>query len=411
MSGGTPGSPLRVTAVMTHPIQYFSPWFRWITTNLPDVALTVLYAAVPSADQQGQAFGQAFEWDSRPLDGYAYEVCAGADGMVFTDDVFRGIDVADVGDRIARTRPDVVLIAGWHSVFQVRALVACRRRGIPTIYRGDSNLSGAPAAWRRPFWYVRTWLLLRLFRGWLAVGTRAAEYLAHFALPAGLVVRSPHCVDHDWFAARAAEARAGGRRDKVRADLGLATEDFVVLFVGRLVPVKRPLDVVRGVAGLGPGAALIAAGNGPLLEPLQSEARQLGVRVVTPGFRNQSEVVELYAAADVLVLSSASETWGLVVNEALASGVPCVVSAGVAAGADLIRDGENGHIVPVGDTAGMTGALAAIRDGLAAGRYGAAACRAPLLGAGFREAATGLLTLGRRLRDRAPAGPESLYRG
>ena len=132
MSGGTPGSPLRVTAVMTHPIQYFSPWFRWITTNLPDVALTVLYAAVPSADQQGQAFGQAFEWDSRPLDGYAYEVCAGADGMVFTDDVFRGIergihlhfyDIANFALRINRLLPVLASVMNHTVCFLSKTLV------------------------------------------------------------------------------------------------------------------------------------------------------------------------------------------------------------------------------------------------------------------------------------------------
>lgn len=412
MSAGTSTpSPLRVTAVMTHPIQYFSPWFRWITANLPDVTLTVLYAALPSAEQQGRAFGQVFEWDSGPLDGYAWEVCREPDGMTFTDDAFLGVDAPDVGERIARTRPDVVLIAGWHSLFQIRALVACRRRGIPVVYRGDSNLSTAPAGWRRGPWFARTWLLLRLFRGWLAVGTRAAEYLAYFSLPADRIARSPHCVDHDWFAARAAEARTTGRRDRLRAELGLAADDFAVLFVGRLVGVKRPLDAVRAVAGLGRGAVLVMAGSGPLLDAVRKEARQLGVRLAASGFRNQSEVVDLYAAADVLVLPSASETWGLVVNEALASGLPCVVSAGVASGVDLIRDGGNGGVAPVGDTPGLTRALAAVRDGRAAGLYGVAACRAPLAGAGFREAAAGLVTLGHRLAKGAAAGAESLYRG
>ncbi|MGE3340251.1 MAG: glycosyltransferase family 4 protein, partial [Alphaproteobacteria bacterium] len=245
----------------------------------------------------------------------------------------------------------------------------------------------------------------------LAVGTRAAEYLAYFSLPADRIARSPHCVDHDWFAARATEARSHDRRARVRAELGLAPQDFAVLFVGRLVAVKRPLDAVQAVAGLGPGAVLIVAGSGPLLEAVQAEARRLGVRAVTPGFRNQSEVVDLYTAADVLVLPSASETWGLVVNEALASGLPCVVSSGVAAGVDLIRDGGNGRVVPVGDTSGLTTALADVREGLATGRYGVAACRAPLADAGFREAAVGLVTLGRRLANAGADGSESLYRG
>jgi glycosyltransferase involved in cell wall biosynthesis len=403
-------APLRVTAVMTHPIQYFSPWFRWITANLPDVDLTVLYAAVPRAEQQGRAFGEVFEWDSRPLDGYRYEVCVSPDGLTFTDDTFWGLDVADVGDRIARTRPDVVLIAGWHSAFQVRALLACRRRGLPAIYRGDSCLPMAPTGWRRPLWWMRTWLLLRLFRGWLSVGTRADEYLRHFSVPAGRVAASPHCADHDWFAAHASVARADGGRERLRVALGLREDDFVVLFAGRLMQRKRPLDALRGLVGLGPSAVLLVVGTGPMMEALQVEARRLGVRTVMAGFRNQRGMADCYAASDVLAVPSAWESWGLVVNEALASGIPCVVSADVAAGTDLIRDGENGFSVPVGDVEAIRGALGAVREGLASGRYDAPTCQKPVMTRGFREASAGLLTLGRRLARGAPGTPQSLYR-
>ena len=404
-------APLRVTVVMTHPVQYFSPWFRWITANVPEVALTVIYAAVPAPAQQGQAFGEAFEWDSQPLAGYDYQVCRDPEGLTFTDDTFWGVDASGIGARIAKTSPDIVLIAGWHSLFQLRALLACRWRGIPVVYRGDSNLSSVPGGWWRGLWLARTWCLLRLFRGWLSVGTRARAYLQHFGLASDRVAWSPHCVDHDWFVERSAAARASGRRAAVRRDLGLDADAFVVLFVGRLVAVKRPLDAVRAVASLGGGAALVAAGNGPLLGAMQAEAERTGVRLVTTGFRNQTEIVDLYVAADVLVLPSTSETWGLVVNEALASGVPCVLSAGVAAGDDVIREGENGSVVPVGNPQAMGQALMRVREGLTRGTYGVEACQSVVRRAGFREASAGLLALGRRLSGAEPAGPDSLYRG
>jgi len=404
-------APVRVTVVMTHPIQYFSPWFRWMSEQPCGLDVTVLYAAVPRPSQQGKAFGEVFEWDSRPLEGYRYDVCAPPDGMTFTDDGFWGVDVSDVGERIVRTRPDVVLISGWHSAFQVRALLACWRRGIPAIYRGDTNLSSAPRGVSRWLWGLRVRLLLRLFHGWLSVGTRAGEFLRSFSVPANRIEPSPHCVDHAWFMARARDAREGAHRNSLRARLGLAPDDFAVLFAGRLIPVKRPLDAVWSLQRFGSGAALIVAGTGPLADDIRDEARRCDVRLVTAGFRNQSEMVDLYAAADVLILPSASETWGLVVNEALASGVPCVVSAGVAAGIDLIREGQNGHVVPVGDADALAGALARVRDGLTAGRYGVSACQAVVAGAGFREASAGLLAISRRVLGSPSGRGKSLYRG
>ncbi|MDO8793165.1 MAG: glycosyltransferase, partial [Vicinamibacterales bacterium] len=391
---------MRVTAVMTHPIQYYSPWFRWIAEHRPDVELTVLYAATPAAEQQGRAFGQAFEWDVPLTDGYRFEVCADAAGMEFVYGSFRGVDVPDVGPRIAATRPDVVLVAGWHSAFQVRALLACRRRGIPVIYRGDTNLTSAPPGWRRGPWVLRTWALLRLFDGWLSVGSRASRYLERFGLPEPLLARSPHAVDHDWFARKAVQARSVDVRTTLRGAAGIAPGDLVVLFAGRVVDIKRPLDAVRVVAALGDGVVLLAVGDGPVLPEMRREAERLGVRAVFTGFQNQREMVDVYAMADVHLVCSTSETWGLTVNEALASGLPCVVSDGVAAGDDLIRGGVTGEVCPAGDIAAMAGAVALVRQGLPAGRYAPAACRDAVHRAGFAEATDGLVRLGTRLLAR-----------
>lgn len=396
---------MRVTSVMTHPIQYYSPWYRWIAEHRPDVELTVLYAAVPEAEQQGRAFGRAFEWDVPLTEGYPFEVCADAAGMDFGYESFFGVDVADIGARIAATRPDVVLLAGWHSAFQVRALLACRRLGIPAIYRGDTNLTGAPPGWRRAPWVLRTRVLLHGFSGWLSVGTRASAYLERFGVPEPLRVRSPHSADHDWFMHEAARVRAAGGRSRLRAAAGIAPDAFALLFAGRAVEIKRPLDAVRCAAGLGEGIVLVVAGDGPLLGQMRREAERLHGAVAFLGFRNQREMVEAYAMSDALLVPSTTETWCFAVNEALASGVPCVVSDGVGAGDDLIRAGLTGEVFPAADIAAMVQGVETVRQGLRAGRYSPAACQDAVRHAGFREAADGLVQLATRVRARRPGPP------
>src|SRR5215203_1430785 len=81
-----------------------------------------------------------------------------------------------IGDAILNTKPDVVMIAGWYSIGLVRALLTCRRHGIPTLYRGDSNLLSGPHGWRRALRSIKTRLLLRQFDGYLSPGSRADEY-------------------------------------------------------------------------------------------------------------------------------------------------------------------------------------------------------------------------------------------
>jgi glycosyltransferase involved in cell wall biosynthesis len=364
-------APIRLTAVLTHPIQYYAPWFRHIALRCPGLDLSVLYATQPSPEQQGAGFETAFQWDVPLTDGYRCRILrASRPADSVSSDRFWGLDVPEVDAAIRESRPDVVLLPGWHSVTLVRALWACRRAGIPVLYRGDTHLGTRPGGWRGLLWAGRTRFLLRRFSGWLAVGRRADAYLRHFGSPAERVWASPHAVDNEFFA-----AAARGRRPVARAGFGLRDDEFTVLFAGKLEPKKRPLDVVRALDRLRPGAALLVAGSGPLESRLRDEAGRLGVRVVWAGFLNQSEMPQAYAAADCLALpSDARDSWGLVVNEALATGLPCVVSDQVGCAPDLVIPGETGEVFPVGDAAALASALERVRGRLDAGRPFSAAC-------------------------------------
>src|SRR6185295_2709104 len=180
-SGGRMTAPVRLTVVLTHPIQYYAPWFRHIQEHAPEIALTVIYATQPTPEQQGVGFDRAFEWDVPLTDGYrAITVRTAAPGDRIDSRHFMGLDVPAIGGAIAATDPDVVLIPGWHSATLVRALLTCRRLGIPTLYRGDSHLGSGPAGWKRPLWSLKTRLLLRRFDGFLSPGLRVDQYLAAF---------------------------------------------------------------------------------------------------------------------------------------------------------------------------------------------------------------------------------------
>jgi glycosyltransferase involved in cell wall biosynthesis len=391
-------SPLRLTIVLTHPVQYFSPWFRYIAAERPDIDLTVLYGAIPSESQQGTGFGQAFSWDVPLTDGYRFVVCGNAAGerARFDSDSFLGVDVPDIGERILATRPDVVLVTGWHSIMHIRALRACRRHRIPVLYRGDSTRYSGPRGLVRPLWWLRTRAMLAQFDAYLSVGSDATEYLRSFGIPEPLVVRSPHCVENARFAEAAASRRPD--RGRLRAALGVADNDFVVLYAGKLTARKRPVDAVQAVAGLGPSALLMIAGDGPLAAETRAAAESAGVRYSWRGFTNQSGMPDAFAAADCLIVPSAWETWGLVVNEALASGVPCVATTRVAASRDLIVDGVTGFVSPVGDVEHLTQSLRRVQTRLAEGHDFGDACRARVEAFSFEAATEGVSLASRRVR-------------
>lgn len=390
----------RVTFLQTHPVQYMAPLFRYVATNSREIALTVLYASTPTREQQGVGFGEPFQWDVSLTDGYSNRILApAASRRRFDSDSFGGADVGGVEEALLGTRPDVVVVPGWHSAFYLRAIAACRRHRIPVLYRGDSNLAAAPAGLRRVAWRLRTRFALKMFDGYLSVGTASREYLQRFGATEPLIFDSPHCVDNAWFASAAGAMRQEGR-EVARRELGAGPDDFLVLFAAKFTAVKRPVDVIEAAARLGPSVVVAMAGNGPLLEHIRGAAERMRVRLSTPGFVNQSAMPRLLAAADCVAVPSRSETWGLLVNEALASGTPCVVSAGVGAGRDLIHERASGAVHQPGDVEGLAAALTRVRDALRAGSITVASCQHAVADFVYERAADGLIKAARRLHAR-----------
>ncbi len=391
-------TPCRVTFVQTHPIQYMAPWFRYIVEHRPDVELTVLYGSTPTANQQGVGFGESFSWDVALLEGYRYSVLSPpAAGRRFDSESFTGVDVGGLDEAIAATRPDVVVVPGWHSIYYVRAIAACRRAGIPILSRRDSSFLSAPRGLTRYAWAVRTRIALSKFDAFLSVGRRIREYLRYFHIPDPLIVDSPHAVDNEYFATASARVMENDQLETARRELGAASDDFLVLFAGKFIERKRPADVITAAARLGAKVIVAMAGNGELMAETQAAAERVGVRVTWCGFLNQSGMSRALAAADCVAVPSQWESWGLIVNEALASGTPCVVSDGVACAPDLVRDDVSGYVHAAGDVESLARALGRVRDASRDGLITRESCRAIAATHSFERATAGVLAAARRV--------------
>jgi glycosyltransferase involved in cell wall biosynthesis len=193
--------------------------------------------------------------------------------------------------------------------------------------------------------------LLRRFDGFLYVGRRNAEYLRHYGAPEERMFFVPHFVDNAWFAAGARETVA--ERGSLRDSWGAGPETLVALFVGKLAEHKRPSDLLHALAaGPDKNAIAVFVGSGNLENDLRRQASDLGVGVVMAGFKNQSELPVVYSSGDVLVLPS-RETWGLVVNEAMACGCPSIVSSEAGCLPDMIEEHETGFSYPFANTHGL----------------------------------------------------------
>ncbi len=363
---------VRLAVVETHPIQYKAPLFRRLAAD-PRLDLTVLYAMLPDAAQQGAGFGVPFAWDVPLLDGYRYEVLENrARAPAVTR--FGGCDTPGILARLRRERPDVVLVNGWVVKSCLQALAACRRLRIPCLVRGESNSLRPRPRWKR----LLHGLLLRQYSGWLAIGSANRDFYRMHGCPEPRIGWAPYAVDNARFAAAAAER--AGQRAALRQAFGLPPDALVFLLCGKLEAKKHPLDLLHAISAFqhfSISAFAFFVGTGPLLAECEAFASSKGLPAVFAGFLNQSRMPDAYAAADVLVLpSDAGETWGLVVNEAMASGRPALVSRAAGCCADLVIDGQTGFTFDCGDRAALADCMARyLRDPFLAGRQGEAAAR------------------------------------
>ena len=345
---------IRLAVISSHPIQYYTPLFRVLSNRLE---LKVFYTHhEPSSEDRAQAgFCVGFKWDIDLLSGYEHEFLRNAarnPGL----DRFAGVDTPEIGARLRAGRFDAVLLTGWHLKCFHQALWAAKRLRLPLMARGDSHLDTPRGRWKRCAKAAVYPVFLRCFDAALIVGARNRAYWRRYGYPAARMFDSPHCVDNAWFSARASRSA----RDALRARLGISANTRLILFAGRLLALKRPLDVVEAVArlrGKAQAVELLVAGSGPLEGALRKKAAELGVPLHFLGFCNQSQMPAAYAAADALALASSQETWGLVVNEALACGCPVVVAESVGCAPDIAARIGQEAVFATADTAALAAAL------------------------------------------------------
>jgi glycosyltransferase involved in cell wall biosynthesis len=350
----------RVLIVATHPVQYASPQFRRLAAD-PRIDLTVAYLSMHGLDAEvDPEFGVAVSWDVPLLDGYRWvnprnvAPRAGIRG-------FFGLINPNLWSVIQQGRFDVVICYGYRTISAWIAAAACWARRSALVWTTDAT-SLAPrdgAGWKRAVKGVILPLIFRSGSAAIAPSTRSAQFLRSLGVRPDRVYVTPYVVDNEYFQDRAAVVDVAA----VRREIAVPEGATLALFVGKLVPWKRPADLIHAIAHLD-GVHVVLAGEGPDRTSLQVLAKELGLaeRVSFLGFKNQSELPALYAAADILVLPSEYEAFGLVVNEAFACGTPALVSDACGAAGDLVIDGVTGYSFPAGDVEGLADRLARLRS-------------------------------------------------
>ena len=380
----------RLAIVLSHPTQYYSPWFRWLRANT-GLTFKVFYLwEFGVRETRDPRFAAAFKWDVDLLSGYESEFILNRSTQPGTE-TFRGLDNPSLCARLETWNPGALLLFGYNWLSHQRALWWARWQGIPVLFRGDSHLLG-----RGSLPFARQLALTLLFRQFAAVtyvGRANRHYFETLRVSPERLYFAPHSVDAARF--EAAEPMARIAAGSLRSALNLV-DRCVVLFAGKFHADKQPLELLRAFAAVATARdALVFVGDGPEKASLQDLARahpHACVRFLP--FANQTEMPARYLLADVVALPARGsyETWGLAVNEAMHLGVPCLVSDRVGCQADLVEDGETGWVFPSENSAALAATLRSALNSTAEerSRRGRAA-RARVAHYTYRQTSAGLL--------------------
>lgn len=345
--------PYRLACLVTHPIQYQAPLFRYLSA-CPEIDLTVFFMNDFSVrGYQDSGFGIKLSWDIPLLDGYKHIFLPAVlrrDSISFWTPLVHGIY-----RQLKNGRFDALWVNGYSHQACLRSIAIAKFIGMKVLLRGESHMKSHSRSEAKLF--IKEKILPKVFKsidGFLAIGTLNRKYYLQYGVPERKIFMMPYAVDNDFFSGGAKKAETSA--EILRRQLDLKVNRPVVLYASKLQARKRPRDLLEAYSRLSPNgvqepeAYLLFIGDGEERSQLEAIAKKLGWSSVKfLGFKNQTELPSYYKLCDVFVLPSEHEPWGLVVNEVMNAGKPVILSDHVGCGPDLVQDGDNGFIVPVGD--------------------------------------------------------------
>jgi glycosyltransferase involved in cell wall biosynthesis len=352
----------KLAIFISHPIQYQVPLYKKLSKK---VNLTVYYYSKFGAEKYfDPQFKKEFKWDIDLLEGYNYKFLKNysfKSGFHFFGFINFGIF-----KEILRNKFDAVLINSWSYFSDWLVILVCLISKTKLLLRVESPYNQEIL---KPKWklFIKKIIFGKILfprvYAFLYIGEENRKFYKFYGVPDKKLFFAPYAVDNERFQKEYEKLK--GKKEELRRELNIDPNDVVILFVGKLIPKKRPMDLLRAYESiletydvpsidgniLKSDVHLLYMGDGELRFNLEKYTKDHNLKNAHfVGFKNQTEISKYYAMSDIFVLpSDVGETWGLVVNEAMNFRLPIIVSDLVGCGSDLVKHGENGYIFKTGN--------------------------------------------------------------
>lgn len=248
-----------------------------------------------------------------------------------------------------KERPDIVMIQGYATLSDWLAFFTARFLKIRIIFRGEATLRGNKGKSLKSKLkevFLRWWLKQCDVVMYSCIGNK--EYWKYYGVSEDKMLPIPCAVDNDFF--RNEREKYIGKENDIKKELEIAEGDLVILFSARFTTRKRPLDLLKAIKSIEHSdITVLFVGDGPERKNMEKFVKENDLKAVFVGFKNQTEIPKYYSTADIDIVVSDYDPSPKAMNEAMNFELPIIVTDIVGTAYDLVKDGENGFIVNVGD--------------------------------------------------------------
>ena len=336
----------KVAMIYNMPSPYRIPLFNELAKN-PNIDLCVYFETGREKNR---------EWKVEHSDLFKYKILSGI-SLNFARDVYYNINPMIIKELIFN-KYDVIITAGYGSFSTQIAFFIAKFLKIPFILGSGSTINEPRKI--RSITLPLAKLIVKYADAYVAYGTNAKKYLMHLGAPERDIFISYNTVDTDFFKDKC--LKCGNRKNVIKKEFEIIEENLI-LYIGQFVErkgIKYLLEAHKKLCDKH-NLGLLLIGNGPQKDELVELCRRENIDgVYFIDFVQKDALPQYYAIADVFVLPSTEEVWGLVINEAMACGLPVISTDKVGASIDLIKHGVNGCVIPASDVDRLYESLAII---------------------------------------------------
>jgi glycosyltransferase involved in cell wall biosynthesis len=344
----------KIAIITTHPIQYQVPLFKELSKN--NIITHVFYASKHGIKslKKDKEFNIKFNWDigSNMLKGYKSFF---SNNQKYDINDFR-LSFNKLSFFLKKEKYDALIILGWNNLHYLKAFWYAKKYNIKTILRVETNLKSNIFFLKR---YIKQLILIFFFSYFdyfLSIGKLNKTFYLHHGVNKKKIFDAPYFVDNNFFKNK--------KNHILKKKLNLS-EKKIILFVGKLIDRKKPLDFLKlaSLCAKKKNVHFIMIGDGNLKKKCVqfiNKKKLKNINIV--GFLNQKKLAEYYSIGDLFIMTSDYETWGLTINEAMASNLPVISSDKCGAHIDLIKNYKTGFVYPSGDVLSLYKKLNFILD-------------------------------------------------